>query len=403
MKTLSLYTIITNKYKYNIDILSKSINNLKEYFNIELNILTDSEDFFKKYCNNINNIYHIDLLDKKIFKTCKYNLYLKYIKTNSDYICLCDSNVEILTLNNINFDNINLYKNGKLIISNSNNIDNFLKKFTFKINWDLVCGKIFDDKYYINDYITENPNINMIDDINIKIYDNIKTLGIYYIATGKYNIGFKNFIKNLDKFYSNFKKTIILLSDNLSEYDGKIINDCFIEYHEICGNPWPIITLFKMYYILKYKGDYDYICYCNADLEYNENFKKYENIDLTRFTATKHNWMDDNFQALPLKDDNPKSTSYIGDHKYTYVNGGFFISDATIGYKMCEDVVNMMKTDIENGIIPRWHDETYLNKWCFTHKDLAQTDIRLLFPLYPNEEGPFVLNFNLIKKSKVGE
>lgn len=401
MKTLSIYTIISKKYKYNIEFILNSINNLKNNFNVKLHIITNDEDFFNDYINDDNIQVHYFNILYKIFKTCKYHIYMKHVLDDSDYICLCDSNVEINSLNTIDKDKLNFYENEKCVIGNYNNINKFLNDITVKINWDLVYWSVFNDKYYIDYYKSNNDNfINITDGIEIK--ENIKTLGIYYIATGCYNVGFKNFIKNINLFYPQFKKTIILLSDELSSYDNTIVNDCKIEYHKINNYPWPIITLFKMYYILKYRGEYDYICYCNADLEFNKNFNKYENIDLTRFTATKHNWIDDNFEALPLSNDNPKSSAYIGDHIYNYVNGGFFISEANIGYKMCEDVINMLNTDINNGVLPTWHDESYLNKWCFTNKDLAQTEKRILFPCFPKNDGPFYINYDTIKKPKYG-
>lgn len=408
MKSLAYYVVITNNYKYNFEYVINSINNIKDKFNITLFIITDNEKYFENYImpNNINvEIRHTDKLNKKIINICKYTLYKKYLDESFDLICLSDSNIYIKNLDNIDIDKINVItKNEKFILCNINYINNYLNYITHIINNDFCRLIIHNDKHYSYEYISKyNNNINLLNENNIEIKENIKTLGIYYIATGAYNTGFEGFLKKINTFYPQFRKTIILLSDELSEYDNKIINGCKIEFHRICGYPWPIVTLFKMQYILEHKGDYDYCCYCNADVEFNENFNKYENIDLTRFTASKHNWMNDNFQSLPLHLDNPNSTSYIGDHVYDYANGCFFIGNAETFYRMCEDVINMMNVDIKNNIIPKWHDETYLNKWCFVNKDLAQTNIRLIFPRNPNNDGPCYLNYNAIKKPKYGE
>ena len=415
MKTLGIYVLFVGKYINNFNRFITSIDKLNSNYKITLNIITDKIDYSKKLISqyrNINiNIFYTDNLTSKIINICKYNIINKYFDETFDYYLLCDSNIEILSLDNLDQNKLNMnniYKE-KFIFGSLQNIRYFLDYITNKVNWALLFRNINDDIFYIDDFINSdyfknnNLEINYIDNKNFNVFIRKKTLGIYYIATGKYNNGFLGFMKNIEYFYPDCDKTIILLSDNLSEYDGKIFNGCKIEYHEICGNSWPIVTLYKMHYILKYKGDYDYCCYCNADVVFNKDFKKYENIDLTRFTASKHNWMNDNFQALPLKDDNPNSTSYIGDHIYDYANGCFFIGESTVFYRMCEDVNNMLDIDLKNNIIPRWHDETYLNKWCFTHKDLAQTNIRLIFPCNPNEEGPCYLDYDAVKKPKFGE
>lgn len=408
MEKLGIYTLFTGKFIKNFNNYINNINNLKTNFKIELHIITDNIDFFKNQNiinQNINlNIHYSDNFNDKILSICKYNLYLKYL-SNENYILLCDSNVEVLNIDNVDFEKINIDSkyHEKFILGSNELINDLLKNITNSINVDFCYRNVYSDLIYINGYIDKNPEkINFVLDI-INVFNRRKQMAIYYIATGKYNTAFDGFIKNIEEFYPDCDKTIILMSDQLRDYDGKIINGCKIEFHEICGYPWPIVTLFKMDYILQYKGDYDYCCYCNADLVFNENFNKYENVDLTKLTCTKHNWMDDNFTALPLADDMPNSTSYIGDRIYNYVNGGFFIGKADIFYKMCQDIIIMHNIDLDNNIIPKWHDETYLNKWCILNPQLVKNEKRILVPCTPNEECPFYIDYKACEKPKFGE
>ena len=36
---------------------------------------------------------------------------------------------------------------------------------------------------------------------------------------------------------------------------------------------------------------------------------------------------------------------------------------------MCKDVSEWVESDLKRCIIPRWHDESYLNKWKTLHED----------------------------------
>lgn len=50
------------------------------------------------------------------------------------------------------------------------------------------------------------------------------------------------------------------------------------------------------------------------------------------------------------------------------MQAGFFGGKAEIVYKMCEDVSKWVESDLKRGVIPKWHDESYLNKWVFMNK-----------------------------------
>lgn len=47
----------------------------------------------------------------------------------------------------------------------------------------------------------------------------------------------------------------------------------------------------------------------------------------------------------------------------------------------CNDICDMLKKDLPKGIIPTWHDESYLNKWLYDN-------------YWMKEEKP---NYNIVK------
>ena len=80
----------------------------------------------------------------------------------------------------------------------------------------------------------------------------MKHLAIYYIATSNYKMGFEHFNKNISLLYPNFKKTIIILSDGLEDWNNVVGDNVTYKVYHIDHFPWPIITLFKMIYPFYY-------------------------------------------------------------------------------------------------------------------------------------------------------
>lgn len=207
----------------------------------------------------------------------------------------------------------------------------------------------------------------------------IPRLAIYYIATSNYKAGFEFFNKNLHYFYPEFNKTVVILSDGLTEWD-KVISknpegtEINYEVYHIDHFCWPIIALFKMKLILDHKIDCDYVCYFNANLQFNKDYDySTNNIDLTGLnlsrpcTCNENSEFDGSGFAWAI---NKKSQAYI-EEPYTYISGGLFLGPPEIVYKMCEEVNEMVEIDLNKNIIPQWHDESYLNKWRLQNKTLV--------------------------------
>lgn len=190
-------------------------------------------------------------------------------------------------------------------------------------------------------------------------------IGVYYIATGSYKVYIDGFIRGIQNFRMNNSKKIILLVDefvDISSYDIEI------EQHIISDAPWPIVTLLKMWYISKYSEDFEEVYYFNANAQVIRDIPNCGDKMLCTRHSFHQNILDGHY-FLSIEDDNPKSLSYIGLHDYDYVQAGFFGGKAEIVYKMCEDVSKWTESDLKRGVIPKWHDESYLNKWQTMNSD----------------------------------
>lgn len=229
----------------------------------------------------------------------------------------------------------------------------------------------------------------------------MKHLAIYYIATSNYKMGFVHFKKNLSSLYPEFRKTVIILSDGLEEWNNVIEDNVTYKTYHIDHFPWPIIALFKMKYIYDHRIDCDYVCYFNGNLQYNPNYDTSLNkIDLSKLNVSRHIGSNPNSKYDNKSFENIASNSqaYI-DYNYKYVQSGLFIGPSNIVYEMCKDVSKMCEIDLEKNIIPQWHDESYLNKWVQLHLDKVTLPIKLISYQCFECDKPFAL-IETIKKDR---
>ncbi len=258
-----------------------------------------------------------------------------------------------------------------------------LKYYNYNIDsWHIPVLKYrFRDK-------SNSHNINLQPNIDkLKAYiknECNKTIGIYYIGTGIYINNFNSFLESIKNFFPNNHKIIILLSDTTEKYDTLSTDNITIKQYTIEDHPWPIVALFRFHYLLKYKIDTDYVFFFNSNSIIQPN-KLVSWFNETKINVTKHftyrSGIKTTYELLLPSDDNPNSTSYIGNIEYTYCQSGFFGGPSNLVYKMCEDIVKMINIDLNNNIIAKWHDETYFNKWLYD-KNYDETIINITDVFY---------------------
>ena len=66
---------------------------------------------------------------------------------------------------------------------------------------------------------------------------------------------------------------------------------------------------------------------------------------------------------------------------------------------MCKDVYNMCEIDLMKNIIPRYHDESYLNKWVQLNLDKVAPPIKLISYKKFEKDKPFAV-IETIKKDR---
>lgn len=226
-------------------------------------------------------------------------------------------------------------------------------------------------------------------------------IGIYYIATSNYKEGFKHFMQNIKCLFPNHHKTIFVLSDGLQEWNGYKEAGITCVVHNIQHFPWPIITLFKMKYILDYWDDtVEYVFYFNGNLQYNP---QYGLPIINKLCVSTHCFSsdDDCYDGHRFANINEHTVAYI-DKPYKYVHGGLFLGPSPIVKKMCKEVCRMCEMDLQNNIIPQWHDESYLNKWCSNNEELVIKQSLIAYGKFDIHK-PFAIIETIKKDRRIGK
>lgn len=231
----------------------------------------------------------------------------------------------------------------------------------------------------------------------------MKKLAIYYIATSNYKNGFSTFVDSIEHFMPDVHKTIFCLSDGLEAYDGYNVKNLFVTVRKIDHLPWPLVALLKFHYIYKHRNDnFDYACYCNADLQFNTdctNYRFNENkINLCAHVNSFGFEVVDNFKFEYTK--NPKSTAYI-ENPYKYCMSGFVYGLNRLFIDMCKDIADMIDKDLMNNIIAERHDESYLNKWAVINKDKCCMPVKFMTRNKYDSYSPFIIKDTFIKDKDI--
>lgn len=234
---------------------------------------------------------------------------------------------------------------------------------------------------------------------------NIMRIAILYICTGKYDVFWEPFYKSFENnFLPDCEKDYFVFTDTKKLYGDKVFNNIHRYDHSYMG--WPHDTLMRFDIFLKAKDElknFDYIFFFNANMEcvqkvYSDEFLPNE---------TKHEKLimviHPGYHRLKLKycpfERNKKSTAYI-----PYNKGKYYVMGALNGgtreafLDLIESLQKSTKTDLDNGIIAKVHDESHLNRYI-----IDRNDVKYLSPVYCNPEIldiPFESKICMIDKAK---
>jgi hypothetical protein len=215
-----------------------------------------------------------------------------------------------------------------------------------------------------------------------------KTIAILYICSGKYDIFWDDFFASCERnFLPAWDKHYFVFSDHNDFLEGYDISR--ITYQHIPLEPWPFPTLNRYKYfneVLPLLERFDYVYFFNSNLRFLEPIgEEILPAENQKFVFTQHPYTCDQTVNEFGYDRNPESNAYIpfGEGKY-YVAGGLN-GGKTVDFCFLIKTINeWTQEDVAKGVIAKWHDESYINRFY-----LSFDDAKILDPgyLYFEESG----------------
>lgn len=230
-------------------------------------------------------------------------------------------------------------------------------------------------------------------------------IGILYICTGKYTIFWKDFYLSMEKnFIEDSEKHYFVFTDSTDiDFENENKNIHRIQQDNL---GWPDNTLMRFNIFLKSEEELkkmDYIFFFNANLLVLEKITKEEFLPIgkEKLLATLHPGFYNKKRKKFTYETNKKSTAYIARNEgYSYFAGGLNGGTTRAFLEAIKTINNNTKTDKNNNIIAKWHDESHWNKYLAN-----RNDIKILPPSYLYPEGwqlPFKPIILIRDKNKYG-
>ena len=206
---------------------------------------------------------------------------------------------------------------------------------------------------------------------------------IYTIATGEYQYYFNYFIDTIKNFYSDYDKTLIVLSDGLNKYNNMYINKCNIKVKHIYNTHPKLLTINKFNMledIIKDENtDDDLIFYFDIDTRFGKNeyteslmIKRLNNDNVVNFSRHPHElywpeWIihgnngiynDNKYNFDTI---NKSCSCFTTDKSKHEIITSFLFTKKQPFIKLNSLVNSYIKEDMKRGVIIPLVDEDYIN------------------------------------------
>lgn len=188
------------------------------------------------------------------------------------------------------------------------------------------------------------------------------------IATNKY-LSFLDIIcPSVEKFFFPGSEVTVLVHTNLDLPENlNAYSRIKFDKNQISHESWPFTTLKRFHYFLSSREIIersDYSFYIDVDSKFireiSEDFLPSEGM-----AGTIHPCL---FNGPGTPDRNPQSLAYIPEGSNNrYFCGGFFGGTSKSFLEMSEKIKQNIDTDLSNGVMAVWHDESHLNRHFFSN------------------------------------
>jgi histo-blood group ABO system transferase len=202
-------------------------------------------------------------------------------------------------------------------------------------------------------------------------------IGLLVMATGKYVQFVQPLIESAERYFlPAHRRTYFIFTDHIDEVPHA--DNIVPVFQERLG--WPYDTMMRCLVYSKHTelyDDLDYMFACDADMRFVDTVGD-EVLGLR--VATQHPGY---VGRRGTYETNPHSQAYIAAHEGTcYFAGGFYGGSQTEFIRLNQMLYERIRIDLDNGIMPLWHDESHLNRYFIDYKPTT-----ILSPSYCYPEG----------------
>ena len=206
-------------------------------------------------------------------------------------------------------------------------------------------------------------------------------IAILYICIGKYDTFWKDFyISFEERFTTECEKEYFVFTDSKFIYGENVTERIHRIHQENLGWPGNTLFRFKMFLqIIPELKKFDYTFFMNANVICKERVTEEMMLPKDeKLVVVQHPGY---YKQKPYEfeyDRNRKSKAYIPYYKgEVYICGGINGGRTEAYIELIKTLNKNINSDIENGIIARWHDESHINRYI-----LDNTCYKLLSPAY---------------------
>lgn len=225
-------------------------------------------------------------------------------------------------------------------------------------------------------------------------------IAILTIATGKYQIFLDELIDSSERYFmKGHEKEYFIFTDSI-EYRNENTDKIKIIEQKHLGWPYDTMMRFHMFLSIKEKLlEFDYVFFFNANMIFKRDvgIEILPDVEDSYLVGVKHpgfhlgvtiDWDRDIKKIEFPYERDPEISCHIGQGEGSYYFQGCFNGGRGIEWiEMCDLLSKMIDSDLSKGLIPVWHDESYLN-WYFSKRR-----VKTLSPAYGVPEQVLERNF----------
>lgn len=215
-------------------------------------------------------------------------------------------------------------------------------------------------------------------------------IAILYVCTGKYEIFWKDFYLSCEKnFIEGAQKQYFIFSDAEELHDEKTNPNIHKIFQQDIGWPFNTLKRYEMFSTVADRlKDFDYVFFFNANLLFIEKISAAEFLpqNQEKLVGAIH----PGFYAKPKStwpyELDAKSTAAIDINKAQHYYQGAINGGQTQAFiEAIKTLKTNIDTDLKQGVIALWHDESHWNAYLSAH----QSEVKTLSPsyLYPENSN----------------